>query len=589
MAIKRNQQNGSFSSKRSSYSSGYGGGYGSGRGARGASSARHKHASSGFSSSSQISNVAGYGSSGTGAGTGSGKHRARYAGDPGGTGLGGSGLNGGSGRNNRGGRRGNNKRGGKRTQPTSRMQGNSFLDKGVVTIPASNGDILLTRRHFLYGAAGVGVLAAAGAGAKAYTSAKAEQNAVTVLAVPKSAVTESTDLTEVENGGKMSLSAEIELPYGALMWATNDDVAALLLPTETGSPLATVSILRLTSGYYFSIINQAVGAAEGFEIYDVRASAEGVVWTEVNILEGVWRIYGAPLADASLGTPRLLDQDTDDWETPSLAICGKEAFWQVLPNAQGPKKTSASTLRCALVTGGTNAAAGATSGTGSTSAAANASGATDGGNGTGSSSTATSNSASTSAYEVVLSSQGRMCTPIYASDDEITVTPRAQTSGVYYQLTVINANTHEIKETLVLPQSMKPLEAGYGETGFMFSFEGIYSYGDGIANLGTYAPKTDARGADYSAAPWFHFARTPSAPPCWCGNYLMIKSTRSVVGVDLASDTYFLLNSISGSDTYGDYLASTGSRKRILVFSNVNDNATSSSNKYCCARIFTAN
>ena len=266
MAIKRNQHSGSFSSKRSSYSSGYGGGYGSGRGASGA---RHKHASSGFSSSSQINNVAGYGSSGTGAGTGSGKHRARYTGD-----LGSTGLGGGSGRNNRGGRRSNNKRGSKRTQPTSRMQGNSFLDKGVVTIPASNGDILLTRRHFLYGAAGVGVLAAAGTGAKAYTSAKAEQNAITVLAVPKSAVTESTDLTEVENGGKMNLSAEIELPYGALMWATNDDVAALLLPTETGSPLATVSILRLTSGYYFSIINQAVGAAEGFEIYDVRASDE---------------------------------------------------------------------------------------------------------------------------------------------------------------------------------------------------------------------------------------------------------------------------------------------------------------------------
>ena len=576
MAIKRNQHSGSFSSKRSGYSSGYGGGYGSGRGVRGTSSARHKHASGGFSSSSQINNVAGYGSSGTG--TDSGKHRARYTGD-----LGSAGLGGGSGRNNRGGRR-NDKRGGKRTQPTSRMQGNSFLDKGVVTIPASNGDILLTRRHFLYGAAGVGMLAAAGAGAKAYTSAKAEQNAVTVLAVPKSAVTESTDLTEVENGGKMSLSAEIELPYGALMWATNDDVAALLLPTETGSPLATVSILRLTSGYYFSIINQAVGAAEGFEIYDVRASAEGVVWTEVNILEGVWRIYGAPLADASLGTPRLLDQDTDDWETPSLAICGKEAFWQVLPNAQGPKKTSASTLRCALVTG-------AASGANSSSATAGASGASASASGTSAanSDNATSNSASTSAYEVVLSSQGRMCTPLYASDDEITVTPRAQTSGVYYQLTVINANTHEIKETMVLPQSMKPLEAGYGETGFMFSFEGIYSYGDGIANLGTYAPKTDARGADYSAATWFHFARTPSAPPCWCGNYLMVKSTRSVVGVDLASDTYFLLNSISGSDTYGDYLASTGSRKRILVFSNVNDNATSSSNKYCCARIFTAN
>ena len=181
-----------------------------------------------------------------------------------------------------------------------------------------------------------------------------------------------------------------------------------------------------------------------------------------------------------------------------------------------------------------------------------------------------------------------MCTSIYASDNQITVTPRVQTSGTYYQLTVIDATTRQVTDTVILPQSMKPLEAGYGQTGFMFSFEGIYSYGDGIANLGTYAPKTDVRGGNYSAAAWFHFARTPSAPPCWCGNFLVVKSTRSVVGIDLESDTYFVLDSVSGSDSYGDYLASTGSRERILVFANVNDEALSGGEKYCSARIFTA-
>lgn len=552
--------------------------------------ARHRRTSSAFSTSSQINNIAGYGSIGAND-SGHDRHRAHRSGDLSGTEYG---VLGGTARDahSRGSRRASRSNfrvgagGGKRNthaRPTSRVQGNSFLDKKVASIPTSNGELLLTRRHFLYGAAGVGVLAAAGAGVKAYTSAKASENAVTVLNVPTSAVTSSTDLTEVENGGKMNMSAEITLPYGTLMWATNDDVAALLLPTETGSPLATVSILRLSSGYYFSIIEQAVGTSECFEIYDVRASAKGVVWTEVNILEGVWRIYGAPLSDASIGTPRLLDQDTSDWETPSIAICGDEAFWQVMPNTKGAKKTSASSVRCASVTGNTQS---------TTAESPTASGDGDVGDNTAGDSANSGSKTSDSsagAYEVVLTSQGRMCTPLYASDSQITATPRVQTSGVYYQLTAIDAATHEITESLVLPQSMKPLEAGYGETGFMFSFEGIYSYGEGISNLGTYAPKDDARGRDYSSAPWFHFARTPSAPPCWCGSYLMVKSTRSVVGIDLANDTYFLLSSISGADTYGDYLASTGSRKRILVFSNIDDEALSGGSKYCSARIFTAN
>ncbi len=440
----------------------------------------------------------------------------------------------------------------------------------------------------------LGVLIGVGSGAKACSSAQQQNSALSVLNVAQSQVTESTSLVEVENGGKLSLSAEIELPYGTLMWASNDEVAALLVPTETGSPLTTVSILRLASGYYFSVLEQAVGAAQGFEIYDVRASEQAVVWTEVNILEGVWRIYGALLSDTALSEPVLLDTNTSDWETPSIALCNTTAFWQLMPNAQGAQKASESFVRCARI----GQVTGSASSTGSENGASSEGGMSNAGDSASTAASTSSTAAASSSesasgtanisYETVLTSAGRMSTPLYVCDNLVVATPRAQTSGVYYQLSAINATTHEISDALALPQSMTPLEACYGKTGFMFSFEGIYNYGAGISNLGTYAPKIDARGIDYSSAEWFHFARTPSAPPCWCGDFLMVKSTRSVVGVSLDTDTYFVLDSVSGSDTYGDYLASTGNRSRILIFANINDESQSGGSKYCSARIYSA-
>ena len=69
----------------------------------------------------------------------------------------------------------------------------------------------------------------------------------------------------------------------------------------------------------------------------------------------------------------------------------------------------------------------------------------------------------------------------------------------------------------------------------------------------------------------------------------MVKSTRSVVCIDLETDTYFVFDLISGADNYGDYLASTGNRRRILIFSNINsEDISGSASKYCAVRIYTA-
>lgn len=41
------------------------------------------------------------------------------------------------------------------------------------------------------------------------------------------------------------------------------------------------------------------GFDEGFDIYDVRCSTEGLIWTECNIFENTWRIYTAQLENAT--------------------------------------------------------------------------------------------------------------------------------------------------------------------------------------------------------------------------------------------------------------------------------------------------
>lgn len=439
-----------------------------------------------------------------------------------------------------------------------------------VTLPGGR-EVLLTRRHFLYGAAGLAALAVLGGGGYAASKAASSSGGgVSTLKVPESAVFTSEDCEQIEDSATvMGLMVTKELPYGSLVWASDDTVAACLMPTDQGRPLSTVGLLSLTSGTVNTVLKQAVGQDEGFEVYDVRACARGMVWAEADILDGLWRVYAAPGDGASIGTPVLLEEGTTDWEMPTLAASGDYAWWQVLPRLDGPKKTEASLLKRAAF--------------------------------------------GSSQVEEAYSSNGRMCAPPCAVEGGVVITPRADTSGTYYQLTRLDAATAEVTDAVVLPSSMRPLEAGYGPTGFSFAFDAIYNYGDGIKNLGTYVPASpvtvsapaapedddgkadasplralDAAGAAaYGDAPWFRFPRTPTAPPAWCGKWFMVKSTRAVCGIDPATKRYFTLDVKNGTDDYGDYLASTGSGSRVVTFSNIDYTPLEGDpQKHCLVRVW---
>lgn len=431
-------------------------------------------------------------------------------------GLGGSGSTGASGAHRRSSASG----------PSKRPSANS---DGGMRVPTPNGgEVLLTRRHFLFGALGVGALAALGGGAGAVMQQIEKDSAddLVVLEVPESAVTSSDALTLVEDHStRMSLVGNFELPYGSLVWANDDDFAACLLPNEGARPLTSVAMLALGSGNLVDVLDGAVGLADGFEIYDVRGTSSGLIWTEADILDGIWHIYTARFDGGALGEPALVDEGDSDWETPSIAIAGNRAFWQVLPVADGPRRTEDSLLKRATV--------------GSTEA------------------------------EVVYTSHGRMATPPYALEDAVVITPRTDTGSIHYQLTCIDAASGDVRDTMVLPTSMRPLEAGYGKTGFSFSFDAIYNYGGGIANLGTYTPMNKVADGNYSGAPWFCFGRTPTAAPAWCGDYFMVKSRSAVCGVNFANNEYFSFDVENGADTYGEYLASSGTHGTAVTFANI--------------------
>lgn len=160
-----------------------------------------------------------------------------------------------------------------------------------------------------------------------------------------------------------------------------------------------------------------------------------------------------------------------------------------------------------------------------------------------------------------------MACPVYPCEDGVVIVPHCAESSSYYELVHINASTGQNTDATVLPSGMKPSTVGYGPNGFAFCFDSIYSYGDGIANLGTYTPATaHSSNTSYSDQRWFRFGRTPKASPAWCtSTWFMVKSTQSVCGVNLADRTYCSLGVESGCTDWGDYLVSTGLNSTVVT------------------------
>ena len=407
------------------------------------------------------------------------------------------------------------------SRPKMRQAPNALNEQ--VRIPLPEGKhTTLTRRQLIVGAAGIGALFAIGAGAQVATTAKEASSTVATLEVSEDAVVSLSDegaLSAIEGDAPLALSGEYKLPYGSLVWANSDSYAACLLPTEGADPLCQGAILNLSDGTLTTILEAPVSTERGFDICDIRCNEHGVVWTEANCLSGEWRIYQASASGTSIGSPVLVETGTSDYEIPYLCTAGNRAFWQVVPASSGNASAEDSLLKSA--------------------------------------------SFGSSDIREDWRSRGRMGTAPYSTGNEVVITPRVDTTGVYYQMTLLDADSGSKKDELTLPTPMKPLDAGYVDGRFTFSFDASYQNQGGLSGIGTFAP-IDRGGS--SGSEWFCFDRNPTAAPAWSGSYFMVKSTRTVSGIDFAARTYFTLPCPDGCDDYGDFLASTVTHDVIVTY-----------------------
>ena len=398
----------------------------------------------------------------------------------------------------------------------------------------TTGGFPLTRRQLLIGVAGVaGVAAVLAAGFEISEGAPADTTPR--LAVPNDAVFTTAECEQIEDPASVFTErVTFHLPYGSQVFCNDGRLAVALTPTTTASPLVGVSLLSLEGGTETPVLAQAIGANEGFEVFDVRGVANGLVWVEENIQDRRWRIYTAPLNAGMLDstTAALAAEGDGDWEIPTIAACGRYGFWQVQPTRTGALAKEDSVVY--RVPFGADAAS----------------------------------------AEELWRSSGHYACAISAGDAVVTIVPRSENAASSYEFVALSATDGKAADQLPLTASMAPADAAYTSNGFAFTFDAIYNYGGGLANLGTYVPAeataVGSGNADaYSDESWFRFDRAPTAAPASCKDWFIVKSTSAVCAVDLNNRRYVAFDVPNGADTYGEYLASTGQSDRFVTFANV--------------------
>ena len=384
----------------------------------------------------------------------------------------------------------------------------------------SEGGPSIGRREFLLGSAGV-ALAVFGTTAILSGCAPAgedEEVVATELDVPENRVLVSSDFDELDVRVCVNEDTHYDLPMGSIGTMDADDLVVFVTPGETADVVAQIAFLGLASGNYVNVLERPISLDEGYQIYDARANDDVCVWVESNFRSDDWRLYLAPVINtAQIGTPILVDEGDANFDPPMLCVCGSRAFWTHMPNENGDATDSDSYLKVA--------------------------------------------SFSAPNPEVVFTSHGRMITNPQATDGIVTIVPRAETKSARYQMTAIDAATGEVLAAQILPSTMRVLDAIYLNGSFVFGVERSYNFEGGISLFGTYSAMDDGH--------YLRFNRVPMDTPAICDRFLVIKSTKSVVGVDMNERSYFAIDTVDGCESYGDFLLSTGTSSRIVTYTSV--------------------
>lgn len=394
----------------------------------------------------------------------------------------------------------------------------------AVTVPQASlphGPALLSRRAFIGGALVTAALASlvptqlSGCGSSS--------TSIPVLSPDASAVkTLGSTFTQSDQASHATQDAHFSLTAGTLLWA-GTSVAATLVPGSTSSPFTTAGVTSLDTGVYSELLKQAVGASEGYTIYDVRCSDSIFVWTELIFLTGDWRVYSATWSGTTLGTPRLLDNNDDDYDPAFIAASSSRAIWVVEPSTSGTKTLEKTYVK--------------------------------------------SQGLSDSDAVVICTSYGRLATPPRLADGVLTITPRLENSSVYYQLLACDPATGAEVSSAVLPKTVKPYDALWLGSGFSFSIESTYTSSGTIGTRGVYVQRGDE---------YLYVGKTPLDDSVLISDQFVCKTAYSVTVIDFDTQEYYSITPPSGAADYGDCIGTEGMADRLVLYTTVSSNSGSS-------------
>jgi hypothetical protein len=356
----------------------------------------------------------------------------------------------------------------------------------------------------------------------------AQDAPVATLNVAEDQVVAASDFEEAPYTNYLVLEKTFDLPINTLIFQDSPRFLATLMPGAQGEALTKMGFFDLEAGAMTVVMEQALAHDEDYVLYDVRANDTTIIWVECNLATANWRVHLAPVtqygtnAAAPLGTAHLVDEGGIDYEPPQLCVSGTKAYWTVMPDPNGPASQEDSYFKAAAVLSTGDAVA---------------------------------------EVETVCVSHGRMITNPRATQGIVTVVPRVDIDGIYYQITALDESSNAVVAVDILPQSMRVIEAVYMGGSFSFCTEDNYEYAEGLQFYGTYR--------ELASGSYLHVNRMPTVAPVLMGDILIVKSTKSVVGIDAQAQRFFAIDTLADCATYGDVLAACGVQDKVVTYTTV--------------------
>ncbi len=325
----------------------------------------------------------------------------------------------------------------------------------------------------------------------------------------------------------LKASKEYTIATGNVLHAGEGTWLPVTTAGSSATPMVKGSALSIKTGELAEVVSKAYTKNDSnMVIYDVRCSDSVYAWSELDLLTHRWCLYAAAFSDGAIsGDATTLWRANKNYDPPLFAVTGERVIWLVMPSTTGTKTAKSSV--CYVWTLGDSKA------------------------------------------RAAIESPGRFATEPAVSDGTVTLTPRVRADkGTYYGITAYKVSDSLSKQVdqLVLPSTVKPMNAVRIGDDFAFSIEASYDSGGLLGTMGSYIGHGDG--------PFVALSREPYAPIAGKDGTYVVKSRASYFVIDTDKRKYSVLSAKNRCVDYGEYPASMGSVDDFVTFSTIKDQDT---------------